>query len=114
MHRHAADHIVEHFVPVHDAQGIGTGIAVDRYAEHRFVIGKVIGVFGANQLWIDQRRDAILDDAAPGNLLEADVVGDAAAQKQAEVRVDTGVEVGLEGVEPFEGNVARSRYASAI
>ena len=108
-HRHTADDVVEHLVPVHDAQRVGTRITVDGDTEHLFVVGQVFGVPGVDQLGVDQRRDTVLDDAAPSDLLNADVVRNAAAEKEAEVRVDDGIEVGLEGIEPLEGHDLRVR-----
>ena len=37
-HRHAADHVVEHLVPVQDAQRVGARIALDLDPEHQLVV----------------------------------------------------------------------------
>ena len=89
-------------MPVHDAQRVGADVAVDRHTEHLLVVLKVVRLVGAEVRRIDQRRDAILDDTAPGNLLQPNVVGDAGLQEQAETRIDSRENICFEGGEIIE------------
>ncbi len=105
--RYAADHVVEHLVPIHHPKRIGTGVAVDLHPEDEFVRCDVVGFIGRDEGRIDQCRDAVLDDAAPHNFLEADRVGNSRVEERAEVRVDMGVHPRLVGVETLERNNVR-------
>ncbi|MBH61632.1 MAG: hypothetical protein CL569_04120 [Alphaproteobacteria bacterium] len=51
---------------------------------------------------IIQRRNAILDDAAPDDLRRSDLMPDAALKEQLEIHVDQREELGFEGIEPFK------------
>ena len=41
-HRHAADDIVEHFVPAHDAERIGPNVAVDLNAKDEITVEQLL------------------------------------------------------------------------
>ena len=64
-------------MPVEYAQWIRAGIAVDLDAEDQFVGVEITGLVRRDVDGVDQRRDAVLGNAAPYNLFEANVVGDA-------------------------------------
>ena len=70
-HGHPADHVVEHLVPIEDAQRIGARITLNLDAEHELVVAEVGGVGGGNVGGVDQGRDAVLAHPAPDNLFEA-------------------------------------------
>jgi hypothetical protein len=108
-HRHATDDVVEHLVPVHDAERIGPGIAVDGDAEDRLLRRQIVGLGGRDMGGIGQRRDAVLLDPAPDDLLEADVMGDAGVEEFPEIRIDQGHDVGQEAIEAGKGGDLRMR-----
>ena len=89
-------------MPIENAQRIGPGVAVDRDPEDQLVVLEIIGLGGRYVVRVDQRRDAVLDHAAPGDLLEPDVMLDAGTQEHPEVLVDDRHDVGLEAVEAGE------------
>jgi hypothetical protein len=75
-------------VPVRDPQRIGAGVAVDLDTKDRIIRVEIAGGGGADHGRIVERRDAIDDHTAPGDLLDADFVGDSGVYEAAESRID--------------------------
>ena len=96
-HRHAADHVDEHLVPAEDALRIGACIAVDGDPEHDVVVLEVAGIVPGDHRRVAQRRDAVLPDAAPDDLVEPDQRLAHLVEIHREPRVDEAVERALEG-----------------
>ena len=106
--RHLAHGVDEHLVPGEDALGIGAGISVDRDAEHHVVVLEVVGVTGGDHLRVSQRRNAVLPDAAPDDLVEPDE----RLARPVEIRRESRVDEAVEGA--LEGRVARVPHLGGI
>ncbi len=95
--RHTADRVDEHLVPGENALRIGAGVAVDRETEHDVVVFQIAAVFRGQHRRVAKRRDAILPNAAPDDLVEPDERFAGRVEVRRESRVDEAVERALEG-----------------
>ena len=95
--RHPPDRVDEHLVPAEDALRVGPGVAVDRDAEHDVVVVEVSDVARGEHRRIAQRRDAVLPDAAPDDLVEPDQRLAHLVEVRREARIEEAVERALEG-----------------
>ena len=94
---HPADLVHEHFVPGEDALGIGMGLAIHDNAEDDIVIAEIIGLARAQHFGIAQRRDAVLQHAAPDDFVEPDArIILPAVEIGPETRIDGRIERGFE------------------
>ena len=98
-HRDAAYDVVNHLVPVEDAERIGARVAIDADPEDQFPVGEVGRFTGGDLFGVHQRGDPILLDPSPNDLLDTDLVPHPRVEEAAEIAVDPGEEVCLEGHE---------------
>jgi hypothetical protein len=88
----AADHVVQHLVPIHDPQRVSARVAVDFNAEDEVFVAEVARVARGDQPGIREGGDAVFFDAAPGDLFDADAQGHAGVEELAEGGINGGAE----------------------
>lgn len=87
----ASEGVIGHFVPSEDALGVGAGLAVAGEAEDDVVVLEVGSLGGGDVFRLDERGDAVDDDAAPFDLVEADAGGGETVGREE------GLEAGVKG-----------------